>query len=201
MSVKQLMDECCPVIPGDEKWETTIEFVMEQDAYIMAALIEDAKTVGFREPVSIYRYDEDDYAIVTDGTHRVVAAYLAGIETIEVEDQTDAQNVARKVNADSSPLLVTEVKMNEDFYGDVDDLGMVVRSFPLGASDWVSAYDREEVEYGHLDITWDRIIDVVALGNDGVTALGDAITAAVIERISAVYGEGSVESVSTFLRY
>jgi len=201
MSVKQLMEECCPVIPGDEKWETTVEFVMENDAFVMAALIEDAKTIGLREPVSIYRYPEDNYAVVTDGTHRVVAAYLAGIETLEVEDTTNAARVARKIDPTTTPTLVTEVVMNDDFSGDADDLGMVVRSFPLGDSDWMSAYDREEVSAGHIEVTWDRVVDHDEDTSSDIAVLIEATNRAARARLEATYGSEAVESVLTFLRY
>jgi hypothetical protein len=201
MSVKQLMEECYPVIPGDEKWETTVEFVIENDAFVMAALIEDAKTIGFREPVSIYRYPEDNYAVVTDGTHRVVAAFLAGIETLEVEDTTNAARVARKIDPTTTPTLVTEVVMNDDFSGDADDLGMVVRSFPLGESDWVSAYDREEIANGHIEVTWDRVVDFEETDSSKIVSLIESITRVARERVEAIYGAETVESVTSFLRY
>lgn len=157
MSVEELMKKYHPVYPQDELWESTVALNLADDAEIMERLISIAKIVGeFREPITLSSED-DDYAVI-DGTHRVCAAHLAGLDEVWVRDYSPDEVLWA---GETDVCMVTTIHL-ADYNSEIaDTLFGVIRSIPLSEEKWVTASCASSVN-GESTIIWDDVYHSVS---------------------------------------
>ena len=95
-SIAEIMKEYSPVYPESKKWEDTIEYLLNEhsEKETIEILIQELARDGkFREPILALQNDEGD-KYIGDGTHRLVAAYVAGYEEILTSESSPAETIS-----------------------------------------------------------------------------------------------------------
>lgn len=177
MNVKSLMKTYSPVYPsGNQTWEGVIAFYQDNpyEQFKVDTLIQVLETGHhFREPVSL---DKTTLRVV-DGTHRLIASYLAGREEIDVEyregheEEPDTEGVQSSMNSELSTTEVwieTKVRihlsLDRDFEDTLDETMGVCMSVPVSNEFWATSsvcsignlqVDRSVV----FEIPWDSSSD------------------------------------------
>lgn len=163
MSVKDIMARYKPRYPNSHLWEDTIECVSSthEDKMIILELWRQHIAAGdFREPILLGKDDETDEMFVNDGTHRLITAFLLGVDRIRVQHKDDAEDYP-----DDCGWLETKISHRTDHDADISDdtdIFSVIRSLPLSDSEWVTTsfavHDESPVDgsrCGYTTIYWD----------------------------------------------
>lgn len=141
-TVNSIMSEYAPVYPESHLWKDTIHYLTSEskpDAKIVSELRKNLKKYGkFRNPITLIEEDDSDEAWeglrrrVANGTHRLIAAHLEGIETIDVEYCW--------TEVDDDVQLETTLSPDTPFTEDeIDFLFDEFRSFPVSDDLWLDA--------------------------------------------------------------
>lgn len=153
-SLSEVMEEYSPVYPDTHKWIDTIGMLLVDDAEILTELQRQHKMQGeFREPIVISKAepnDPDDFSNVADGTHRVVAAYLMGLENVLVSHEFPDYEDKGYVNVTHISKYDDSAITEEEFDFLVDKL----RSFPLSDDLWITS-SLSCLNPEGLEIIWD----------------------------------------------
>lgn len=133
--VSELMQQYLPSYPEDNKWESTIEYLLHEpsEKETVEMLIEELKRDGgFREPILAIEDEETKQKYIGDGTHRLVAAYLAGYDTILTADSysTDIPE-----NKSFTTLIGSETKLDSD---DLELMFDYIRSLKVNDEIWIT---------------------------------------------------------------
>jgi hypothetical protein len=180
------MKEYAPVYPESREWADTAEYLLKNDGEIISELQRQYLKFGqFREPVVLKLNDPDEDAedlspgkigYVADGTHRLVSAYLLGIETIlfsdnhEESEETDYSIVTRVSNTSQKVFGSDEIEILFDKF----------RSICISDSLWITSSTASGEPDG-VSIYWDKYD----------AALLQEINSAVIGRLLEVFPEHS----------
>lgn len=184
--VSEVMDEYAPVYPESKIWTDTADFLLEHDTEIITELQRQFLEQGrFREPVVLKLNDPDEdtndltddrIGYVADGTHRLVSAYLLGIENILVANdheetpETDYSIVTQISNADQKALSDDEN----------DTLFHKLRSICISDSSWITSSTGSGGSDG-WSIYWDEYD----------TSLLQVINSAVVSKLEETFPETS----------
>lgn len=192
MSVKDIMTQYKPRYPDSHQWEDTIECVSstrEEKMIILELWRQHIAAGGFREPILLGRDDETGDWFVNDGTHRLVTAFLLGVDTVKVQHESDSDSEDSECG-----WLETTISHRADSVSDDTDIFSVIRSLPLSDSDWVTTsfalHDEGStngVRCGYTTIYWDT--------DD--THLCRQISAQVERRIKEAFPRLEILSLST----
>lgn len=157
-SVAEAMKEYAPVYPESREWADTVAYLLESDSEIIAELQKQYLKFGeFREPVVLKLDDPDegseDLALgtigyVADGTHRLVSAYLLGVESIlasdnyEETEEVDYSIVTRISKTPQNVLSEDKTEILFDKFRSIciSDNLWITSSTASGGSDGVSIY-------------------------------------------------------------
>lgn len=161
----EVMQEYSPVYPSSHKWADTINVLLEDDLEVIEELKRQyLKDGSFRDAVVLEEADEDDpedMAIIADGTHRVVVAYLLGADEITVSNEYPDFE-------DKGFCLVTKiVPADEDFDDDdYDEIVEKLRSFAISDDLWLTSSLASSGPDG-LEIYWDEDdLNLIPIIND-----------------------------------
>lgn len=142
-SVSSIMSEYSPVYPASRNWIDTIELLTSDTDSIDAKIVKELQRHllidgKFRQPILLCSQDQENddgrkivHRYVGNGTHRIVAAYLSGVESIHV---TDTENL------DHCFWFETSIQLPE--LASADDLEAVfdvLHSFPVNDEIWLDA--------------------------------------------------------------
>lgn len=133
--VSELMQQYLPSYPEDNKWESTIEYLLHEpsEKETVEMLIEELKRTGsFREPILAIEDEETGKKYIGDGTHRLVAAYIAGFDEILTADNyyndyPDKQSFTTLVGTDDS-LASDDLELMFDY----------IRSLKISDEVWIT---------------------------------------------------------------
>lgn len=156
-SVAEAMNEYAPVYPESREWSDTVDCLLKSDGEIIAELKKQHLKFGqFREPVILKLDDPEDtddlvpgkIGYVADGTHRLVTAYLLGVETIlasdsyEESEEMDYSIVTRISNVSQNSLNSDETETLFDKFRSIciSDSLWITSSTASGAPDGVCVY-------------------------------------------------------------
>lgn len=134
-SIAEIMEEYSPVYPESKKWEDTIKYLLNEPAEkeTVEILIQELKRDGkFREPILTLQNDEGD-KYVGDGTHRLVAAYVAGYEEILTAD--DYFDDGNEELQNFTTLISSEEELDDD---DIELIYDYLRSLKINDSIWIT---------------------------------------------------------------
>lgn len=187
------MLEYAPVYPESRKWTDTVKYLSEHDSEIIAELQKQFLEQGeFREPVVLKKFDSDDEAdeltsgnlgYVADGTHRLVSAYLLGVDFIKVSD-------GYADTPESDHFLATEITSDDPklFSDQHDEIFFdLIRSMCISDSIWITA-STASGSLNSATVYWDA--------ED--SSLTSVINDAVVQRLETRFPESSF-TVKTFV--
>jgi hypothetical protein len=187
------MLEYAPVYPESRKWTDTVKYLSEHESEIITELQKQFLEQGeFREPVVLKKFDSDDeidelttgkLGYVADGTHRLVSAYLLGVDFIEVSDGYDE-------TSETDYFLATEVTSDDPkFFSDqYDDIFFdLLRSMCISDSIWITA-STGSGSLNSASVYWDAYDP----------SLTSVINDAVIQRLESRFPKSSF-TVKTFV--
>lgn len=182
MEVSEIMSEYESCYMGGD-WEQTLAMFksFKTDSRTLKILQEILEKDGyFREPITIDTDVHEDTGevskYVADGTHRLLAAYMSGIEEVYVRDgygETDWNEGYLKTCFEIPAEIEEEVE---------DQLEMELRSFALDENHWVTSSGASRIEY-EKTFYWDT----------GDKKLIPMIHEYVVQKIREFYGEGDYE--------
>lgn len=200
-SVAEAMKEYAPVYPESRQWADTVEYLLNHDSDILDELKKQFLKFGFfREPVILKLNDSEEsfkncarndnsvsehIGYVADGTHRLVAAHLLGLESIlasdDYEEFEDPQfSIVTQVFPNSSKVKDAKNLSLEDS----DDASEVVfeklRSIYVSDDLWITSSFASGGSNG-WNIYWDEYD----------TSLAQVINEAVIARLAEFFPENS----------
>lgn len=150
----ELMEKYHPVYPESNKWEDTIELLLNDpyDNEVVELLQEDFKKYGtYREPITICEDEDSDNPepYVANGTHRVVAAYLNNAKTVPVAYYDS------EFDFEDDIMVVTSITFAENDENLIEEIASSIRSFKINDETWMtnSGYSSNN---NSLEITWDN---------------------------------------------
>lgn len=201
MKLSDLLNNFHPVYPAGGDWEEAFQ-VLHDDTHeynTVLALIEEYKhNGGFRDPIILTtpvedaEEDEEYIPQVKDGTHRVYALHLMGVEEAYVQEGYRIPSHEDIDTEDYSvyPLMETYVRVLDDLSEEeVETAFSVLRSFKLNDRMWitcdVAAYIKNTV-----NLTWSSTV----LDEEGLQEISDAVA----ERIN-LYLPGHETKTRTFI--
>lgn len=190
MKLSELLATYSSVYPESGKWEETVELLLNDpvERATVEDLLEELSVHGtWREPILLDPGDEEYPPTVANGTHRVVASILHGLETVPVSHTTAPATPAEdSPETTSYSWLESEIRFAEPLSEElVDQLFGVLRSFRVDGNHWLTSA-MLSADTAHARSSW------------ATTALApEAITAAVARRLEA-HGIQTV-SISTQL--
>lgn len=139
MLLSDLVSQYRPVYPEPNDWQTTAEYLYAEEPEHMAELTESLLAKGWREPIILEPLDEDseedDFAFIGDGTHRVVIALTNGVFSVPTMYRSEQQSTYEK-----QPLEIIIENPGETLTEDEDDkLIDSFRSFRLNDDVWLTS--------------------------------------------------------------
>lgn len=139
MLLSDLVSQYRPVYPKPNDWQTTAEYLYAEEPEHMAELTESLIAKGWREPIILEPLDEDseedDFAFIGDGTHRVVIALTHGVFSVPTMYRSEQQSDYEK-----QPLEIIIENPGEALTEDEDDkLIDSFRSFRLNDDVWLTS--------------------------------------------------------------
>lgn len=156
MLLKDILSDYKPAYPDNGLWSDTFEMLAENsyDKEIVDTLIAEYTRDGeFRSPIILSTLAEDggdeDYEYepyVKNGTHRVYALYLMGVEEVEVQHGYQDVSSEEIYGEEWTPYpnTVTVIKFDKDFsddeYEDLwDNLMQALCSFKVSDTFWLES--------------------------------------------------------------
>lgn len=149
--ISELMENYSPVYPDDKRWESTIEYLLHEPAEreTVVKLIEELKRDGtFREPILAIEDTETGKKYIGDGTHRLVAAYIAQHDTILT---ADSYYNDYPENQSFITLIGSEIKLDEK---DQELMYNYLRSLKINNELWITASLAFQESIKH-ELYWD----------------------------------------------
>lgn len=150
MKLSDLLDNYSPVYPTNGDWEETFQ-VLHDDPHEYAtvlSLIEEYKASGgFRDPIILTTHTEDAeegevyVPQVKDGTHRVYALHLMGVEDVYVHEgyRLPSHEDIETEDYSAYPIMETYVKIFDTLAEDEVEAAMSsLRSFKVNDGTWVT---------------------------------------------------------------
>lgn len=139
MLLADLVAQYKPVYPEQHDWEATVAYLYAEEAEHMAELTASLLEKGWREPIILEPLDdeseEDDFAFIGDGTHRVAIALTNGVFSVPVMYRSEQPK-----DYDKQPLEIVIENAGEDLTEDEDDkLIDKFRSFRLNDDIWITS--------------------------------------------------------------
>lgn len=162
--ISEIMAEYAPVYPNSRLWTDTVNHLLEHDGDIIIELQRQYLEQGqFREPVILKLSESDDetedtdeavpgkIGYVGDGTHRLVSAYLLGVESILVSDKYEE---TEETGYSITTLIVSaeDRQITED---ETDILFHKLRSICISDSLWITSSTAGGAPNG-VTIYWDE---------------------------------------------
>ena len=144
MPLSELISQYSPVYPEGGSWDLTCDFLLndEVDKEIVDTLVSVLKSgAGLREPVVLGSRtdDEDDpeFPLVVNGTHRVCAHILAGVDTVLAAYASDVYDVSADEVTNDHLMIETVITFTPELNEEVEDkIGDVLRSFEVDETTW-----------------------------------------------------------------
>lgn len=139
MLLSDLISQYRPIYPEPNDWQTTAEYLYAEEPEHMAELTASLLEKGWREPVILEPLDEDseedDFAFVGDGTHRVVIALTHGVFSVPTMYRSELSRTYEK-----QPLEIVIEISGEALSEEEDDRLMdSFRSFRLNDDVWLTS--------------------------------------------------------------
>lgn len=157
--LEDLTNTYVPVYPSGGVWADTVAYLTSNSAEneIVNELIRQYRQDGrWREPITLESldYSEDDEPLrVCDGTHRVAAAILMGVESVWVQDYDPGKHeFDPEAPWTTATTIITSTGLHSQL---VESWYDILRSFPLDDDTWVTA----SVMTGsgeYMNICWDN---------------------------------------------
>jgi hypothetical protein len=181
MLLSVLLETYNPVYPNGGSWEDTKNLLLSDkiEANIVHTLAEElTRDKQFKEPIRIgmgygslnpnnpNAEEEDDWLevpYVLNGTHRVVAHMITGIQEVKVLNDADIEDEDTESES-YYPWLETEIQLAEDHHFVIDDdlVFGALRSFRLNPTTWVEAdLISGSIEHGKCSLVWHDLVDLV----------------------------------------
>jgi hypothetical protein len=186
------MAEYAPVYPESRVWTDTADYLLASDGEIIAELQKQYLKFGqFREPVVLKLNDPDEDAedlipgkigYVADGTHRLVSAYLLGVESILVSDSFEESEELGY----SIVTWISNVSQKSFSSDELEIFFDKFRSICISDSLWITSSTASGEPNG-VSIYWDEYD----------SSLLPIVNRAVIEKLSELFPEDSF-TVETF---
>lgn len=147
IEVQDLIKNYKPLYPDGENWEGTIKHLLSSptDNLIITDLLEALEKHGaFRGYIYVgtaVREDDSEFQAVLNGTHRVAAAIIFNLNTLEVktEEEYDAEEEADSFSAIHLELTFKEEPDLEKDEEHFDIIFNYLRSFKINEEEWVTA--------------------------------------------------------------
>lgn len=150
---------------NNETWiETETMFMNDPiEKNIIEALVSQfQRGIMIREPIYL-KFDENDTGFVANGTHRVIAASIAGLHEIPIQHETNKtfDSTLHYFSTEFTvPCHVTDSEFEEFFIDFSDNM----RSIPLNDHEWITA-DFISSANSVIEVNWDtKNIDIILKG-------------------------------------
>lgn len=184
MQLSELCNKYVPIYPDTHNWEDTVAYMLADpiEAHTVQELIKVLESGGkMRKPVMLGEAtinDKEGVPTVTDGTHRVVAHILSGVEDVFTEDyvEVDESDEVQLVEGRNYDLfLETTVTFSESLSEEELDVGFsLLRSVQISDDLWLTSglgASRNML----FDITWDIYSDEQEFSSDFCESVSTAI--------------------------
>lgn len=172
MLLQEILNNYKPVYPEGYNWDITLDFMLTDptESKIVYSLVATLmKGESFRRPVVLYNPDdgpsvEDDgeeEPHVADGTHRICAHIIAGVEEVYVKNYLHSSDNANE-DADEEDLessletkiLLASTEKEEEFDNIFEEIFTELRSLELSDDLWIVA-DVVSMQGNVISLSWD----------------------------------------------